>query len=206
MMTVTVEFLFDLGSPNAYLAHRLIPDVERRTGARFEYVPILLGGVFKATNNVPPLVAMQGIRNKTEYTRLEMRRFVEKHGLAEFAFNPHFPVNTLRIMRGAIAAQDLGVYERYVDAAFRHMWEQSRKMDDPDVMRAAFAEAELPVDALVAGMEEPSVKQRLIDNTEQAVVRGVFGAPSFFVGDELYFGKDRLRDVEEQILAIKSGA
>jgi len=200
-MSIRVEFLFDFGSPNAYLSHRVIPAIEARTGVRFEYVPVLLGGVFKATNNVSPTVSMQGIRNKGEYTQLETRRFIRKHGISEFVRNPNFPVNTLKIMRGAVAAKRLGVFERYIDEVYRDMWERARKMDDPEVIRAALEEAGLPAEALLAGMDDPAVKEELVANTEHAVARGVFGSPSFFVGSELFFGKDRLPDIEEEILA-----
>jgi 2-hydroxychromene-2-carboxylate isomerase len=200
-MTLNVRFIFDFGSPNAYLSHRVIPEIEQRTGARFSYVPALLGGIFKATNNVSPAVSLQGIRNKGEYAQLEMRRFIAKHGITEYRHNPHFPVNTLKVMRGAVAAQRLGVFERYVDEVYRHMWERQQKMDEPDVMRAALESSGLPVEALLAAMDDPEVKQQLIANTDDAVARGVFGSPSFFVGDELYFGKDRLREVEEAIVS-----
>lgn len=203
-MTVKAEFLFDFGSPNAYLAHLVIPQVESRTGVKFDYVPVLLGGVFKATNNVSPAVSLQGIRNKGEYTQLETDRFLRKHGITRYRRNPYFPVNTLKIMRGAIAAQKLGVFERYVDEIYRHMWAEPRKMDEPDIIRGAFEESGLPAADLLRAMEEVDVKQRLIANTEDAVARGVFGSPSFFVGTELYFGKDRLGEVEEEIEAQKA--
>jgi 2-hydroxychromene-2-carboxylate isomerase len=196
-----VEFHFDFGSPNAYLAHRVIPAAEARTGVRFEYVPVLLGGVFKATGNVSPAVSLRGIKNKLEYAALETRRFLARHGIDDYRFNPHFPVNTLQIMRGAIAAQRQGCFERYVDEVYRHMWSDPKKMDDPEVIRAALEESKLPVEALVNGMQDPSVKQQLIDNTESSVARGVFGSPSFFVGSELFFGKDSLDDVEREIAA-----
>ena len=194
-----IEFHFDFGSPNAYLSHRVIPGIEERTGVRFEYVPVLLGGVFKATGNVSPAVSLKGIKNKPEYQRLETRRFLEEHGITDFQPNPHFPVNTLQIMRGAIAAQRLSCFERYVDEVYRAMWSQPRKMDDPDVIRAALVESGLDADALIAGAQDPDVKQALIRNTEASVGRGVFGSPSFFVDGELYFGKDRLEAVEREI-------
>jgi 2-hydroxychromene-2-carboxylate isomerase len=198
-MSVSIEFHFDFGSPNAYLCHLVIPDLEKRTGERVEYVPILLGGVFKATNNVSPAISLQGIKNKGEYQALEIQRFLVRYGITDFARNPFFPVNTLKIMRGAIAAQRLDCFDRYVAEVYRHMWAEPKKMDDPDVIRAAFEESELPADALVSGMQDPSVKAQLIANTDDAVARGVFGSPSFFVGDELFFGKDRLREIEEEI-------
>ena len=196
-----VRFLFDFGSPNAYLSHKVIPEIERRTGARFVYVPVLLGGLFKLTGNRSPAEAFAGIKNKLAYEGLETRRFVQRHHIAGFTSNPYFPVNTLRIMRGAVAAQRLGVFERYVDAVFHHMWEAPKKMDEPEVIAAALTESGLDAAALMAKAEDPEVKQALIDNTNAAFEAGAFGSPSFLVGSELYFGKDRLRDVEEAIVA-----
>ncbi len=201
---MSVEFHFDFGSPNAYLAHLVIPAIERRTGVPFVYVPVLLGGVFKATGNVSPAVSLRGIKNKGEYAALETRRFLAKHGITRFAMNPFFPVNTLQIMRGAVAAQRLGCFTRYVDEVYRHMWADPKKMDEPAVIRAALLESSLPSDDLIARAAEPDVKQELLANTEASVARGVFGSPSFFVGDELFFGKDRLREVEEEIEAQKA--
>lgn len=195
-----VEFLFDFGSPNAYLCHRVIPEIEARTGATFDYVPVLLGGIFKATGNQSPATAFGHIRNKPDYDDLEMKRFVAHHGLAEFRMNPFFPVNTLVLMRGAVAAQRIGVFDRYVDAMFDYMWADCRKMDDPAVLMAALAEAGLPARELGELAQDAGVKQQLIDNTTQAVERGAFGSPTFFVDGEIYFGKDRLREVEEAIL------
>ncbi|MDE2081190.1 MAG: 2-hydroxychromene-2-carboxylate isomerase [Burkholderiales bacterium] len=193
------QFLFDFGSPNAYLSHQLLPPIEARTGARFEYVPILLGGLFKLANNRSPMEAYAAIPNKLAYERLEMQRFVQRHGLAAFRFNPHFPVNTLQIMRGAVAAQQLGCLPTYVDTVYAAMWEQGLKMDDPDVVAAALADAGLDAAGLLQAAQAPEVKARLLANTQAAHDRGAFGAPTFFVGDALYFGKDRLREVEEAI-------
>jgi 2-hydroxychromene-2-carboxylate isomerase len=166
-----LEFHFDFGSPNAYLAHLVVPQIEQRTGAKFEYVPILL----------------------------ERRRFVRRHGITNFTWNPFFPVNTLLIMRGAVAAQREGVFARYVDAMFRCMWAEPKKMDDPEVVRAALTQTGLDAAALLARTQEAEVKDRLLKNTEASVARGTFGSPTFFVGNEIFFGKDRLRDVEEEI-------
>ena len=194
-----VEFHFDFGSPNAYLSHLVIPDIERRTGAKFVYVPVLLGGVFKLTNNRSPAESLAGIRNKPEYQRLETARFVQRHGITRFAPNPFFPVNTLVLMRGAIAAQRIGVFERYVDEMYRHMWAEPKKLDDPDVLRAALVESRLDGDSIFALVQSQDVKDELLANTQRSVERGTFGSPTFFVGEDIYFGKDRLRDVEEAI-------
>ena len=198
-MSVQAEFLFDFGSPNAYLSHLVIPAIEARTGVAFKYVPVLLGGVFKATNNVSPMVSLQGIKNKPEYQRIETERFVRKHGITEYRANPHFPVNTLQIMRGAVFAEREGFLATYVEAVYQHMWAAPKKMDDAEVIAAALNESDLPAARIMAGIQDPDVKAGLIANTEAAVARGVFGSPSFFVGDELFFGKDKLRDVEEEI-------
>jgi len=194
-----IEFHFDFGSPNAFLAHLALPQVEGRTGAKFRYVPVLLGGVFKATNNQSPAVALEGVKNKPEYIALETRRFVRRYGIEPYVPNPHFPVNTLRIMRGAAYALDRGYFERYVDAVFRHMWRQAGKMDDAEVIREALASAGLPADEILEGAQQANVKQALIDNTERSVAMGTFGAPTFYVGGDIFFGKDKLGEVEEAI-------
>lgn len=198
-MPATVDFHFDFGSPNAYLSHRVIPAIERRTGATFRYVPVLLGGVFKATNNRSPMEAFGGILGKLAYERRETERFLTRHGITNYVRNPFFPVNTLKIMRGAVAAEMDGRFMPYVDAVFRAMWELEKKMDDPDVIRATLDEAGLDGAAMLARGDDPVVKQRLIENTEASVARGAFGSPTFFIGEEMWFGKDRLRDVEEYL-------
>ena len=198
-MTPQVEFHFDFGSPNAYLSHLVIPAIEARTGVKFTYVPILLGGVFKATNNVSPAVSLKGIKNKPEYYTLETKRFLKRHATA-YKMNPHFPVNTLQLMRGAVFAQTQDYFAEYVDAMYHHMWAEPKKMDDADVIRTALTASGLPADAIMAGIQQPEIKQQLIKNTEDSVARGVFGSPSFFVGGELFFGKDKLVEVEEEIL------
>ena len=197
----TVQFHFDFGSPNAYLSHRAIPAIEARTGAKFDYVPVLLGGVFKMTGNQSPATAFGHIKNKPDYDRLETARFVRRHGLTAFRMNPHFPVNTLQLMRGAVAADVAGVFAPYVEAVFADMWENGQKMDDPEVVRARLDAAGLPTDELLRLSQTDEVKGALLRNTEASVARGTFGSPTFFVGDEIFFGKDRLREVEEEILA-----
>jgi 2-hydroxychromene-2-carboxylate isomerase len=199
-----VEFHFDFGSPNAYLAHLVIPRIEQRTGAKFEYVPVLLGGVFKLTNNRSPAESLQGIKNKPEYEALERERFIRHHNITRFKMNPFFPVNTLLIMRGAIAAELEGVLARYIDEVFRHMWAEPKKMDDPEVVLTALEQSGLDAARLLARTQEPEVKDSLLRNTQASVARGTFGSPTFFVGEEIFFGKDRLRDVEEEIDRTKA--
>jgi 2-hydroxychromene-2-carboxylate isomerase len=200
-MTPKVEFHYDFGSLNSYLAHKVVPTIEQRTGATFTYVPILLGGVFKLTNNQSPVSAFKDVKNKLPYQRLEIERFVKKHGLTQFKWNPHFPVNTIQIMRGAVAAGMDGVAKSYIDAVFHHMWEEPKKMDEPEVIRAALDASGLDGASILARMQDQAVKDTLLKNTESSVARGTFGAPTFFVGSEMFFGKDRLREVEEEIEA-----
>ena len=198
-MTKTVDFIFDFASPNAYLCHKVLPGIEKRTGASFNYIPCLLGGIFKATGNQAPMIAMANIKNKPDYEHLEMKRFIEKHQLNDFKMNPHFPVNTLLLSRAAIAADMDGVLSRYVDAGVSHMWEQGLKMDDPEVFVKAMTDAGFDGAKLLERTQDPEVKKRLIANTESAVERGAFGIPTFLVGDEMFYGKDRLDQVEDAI-------
>jgi len=200
-----VQFLFDFGSPNAYLADLVIPKIEQRTGVKFDYVPILLGGIFKATNNASPAVTLKDVKNKREYGGIEMRRFIQRHGITTFKFNPFFPVNTLQLMRGAVAAQAEGMFQPYFKAVYHHMWEAPKKMDDPAVMRDALVSSGVNADKIIARSQDQDVKNKLVELTQDAVERGAFGSPTFFVGDEMFFGKDQLRDVEEEIVAQKTG-
>jgi 2-hydroxychromene-2-carboxylate isomerase len=191
--------MFDVGSPNAFLSHEAIPDIEKRTGSKFEYVPILLGGIFKATNNKSPAESLAGIRNKREFQALETERFVKRFKVQPYVWNPFFPVNTLNLMRAAIAAQFEGVFEKYVEAAFHHMWREPKKMDDPEVAAKALTSSGLDGAKLLTRAQEPDVKAKLLENTQSAVERGAFGSPTFFVGNEMFFGKEQLREVEELV-------
>ena len=201
-----VEFHFDFGSPNAYLAHLVVSEMERRTGVKFEYVPVLLGGVFKMTNNRSPAESMAGIKNRLEYEQLERQRFIRRHDITQFTWNPFFPVNTLMLMRGVVAAQFEGLFEPYFRAAYHHMWTEPKKMDDPQVFREAFLSSGLEIDRIIARAQQDDVKKKLIENTNDAVARGTFGSPTFFVGDDIFFGKDSLRDVEDEIVAQSAAA
>jgi 2-hydroxychromene-2-carboxylate isomerase len=194
------QFLFDFGSPNAFLSHEAIPAIEKRTNAKFEYVPILLGGIFKATNNKSPAETLAGIRNKREFHALETERFLKRFGVKPYVWNPFFPVNTLNLMRAAVAAQFEGVFEKYVEAAFHHMWVEPKKMDDPEIAARALASSGLDAAKLLARSQDADVKARLIENTQSAVERGAFGSPTFFVGKEMFFGKEQLREVEEMVV------
>jgi 2-hydroxychromene-2-carboxylate isomerase len=195
--TIQAQFLFDFASPNAWFAWKLLPAMEARTGVRFAHVPVLLGGLFKATGNTAPMVQYATIPAKLAYQMLEIRRFIARHSLATFRMNPHFPINTLSLMRGAVAADSLGILEPYCATVYAAMWEHGVKMDDPAQAAATLAAAGLPADRLLAATAED--KAGLAANTQAAVDAGAFGLPSFVVAGDLYFGKDRLADVERAI-------
>ncbi|MCE9650310.1 MAG: 2-hydroxychromene-2-carboxylate isomerase [Parvibaculum sp.] len=199
MASIKVEHHFDFGSPNSYLAWKVIPEIEKRTGVTFENVPVLLGGIFKLTGNQPPMIAFGNIKNKPQYDMLEMQRFIARHKLDRFKFNTHFPVNTVQIMRGAVAADMDGQLPKYMDIVFRAMWEDSLKMDDADVIRTALDKGGLDGARILARIQDQDVKDKLTANTSMTVERGTFGCPTFYVGKEIFFGKDRLRDLEEEI-------
>jgi 2-hydroxychromene-2-carboxylate isomerase len=205
-MSATIEFIFDFGSPNAYLAYRALPPILERTGAELVINPCLLGGIFKATGNQAPSIAFAAIKGKLEYDMLEFRRFIARHRLDRFRLNPHFPVNTLMLMRGLIAAREAGLEEPYLEMGLEGLWEEGLKLDDPDALKRRIDAAGLDGGSLLAAAQSQPVKQKLADNTAAAVARGVFGVPTFFVGDEMFFGKERLGQVEEAVEAMTQAA
>jgi 2-hydroxychromene-2-carboxylate isomerase len=201
-MTKRLEFIFDFGSPNAYLAYRVLPPILARTGAELVITPCLLGGLFKLTDNRPPLVAFAGVKGKVEYEKLEIKRFIAKHGLTKFRMNPHFPVNTLMLMRGLVAARLRGEEAAYIEMGLQGLWEDGLKLDDKEVLARRTAEAGLDAERLLEDAQRPDVKQSLVETTDAAARRGAFGIPTFFVGEEMFFGKERLAQVEEELAKI----
>lgn len=198
-MSKTVDFIFDFASPNAYLVHKIVPEIEARTGASFNYIPCLLGGIFKATGNQAPMIAFGDIKNKPEYEALEMQRFIARHNLTDFKMNPHFPVISLMLVRGALVAERDGYLMKYIDAMVDAMWEQGLKLDDPEVLHKAYADAGFDADKIMTDMSDDAIKAKLMENTNAAVARGAFGVPTFFVRDEIFFGKERLGQVEDML-------
>ncbi len=192
-----IEFIFDFGGPNSWFVHRAIPGIEAKAKVRFRYVPVLLGGLFKATGNKPPMMTYGHVAAKVAYDRLEMERFMARHGTTGFKLNPHFPVNTLLAMRGAVAAERLGCGPAYREAIYTALWQDGLKLDDPQVWAQVLTAAGLNAAALGDLAQDDAVKAELASNTESAVTRGAFGVPTFFLGGEMWFGKDRLRDVVE---------
>ena len=201
-MTKRLEFIFDFGSPNAYLAYRALPPILARTGAELVITPCLLGGLFKLTDNRPPLVAFAGVKGKVEYEKLEIKRFIAKHGLTKFRMNPHFPVNTLMLMRGLVAARLRGEEAAYLEMGLEGLWEEGLKLDDKEVLARRTAEAGLDATGLLEDAQLPQVKQSLAETTDIVARRGAFGIPTFFVGEEMFFGKERLAQVEEELAKI----
>jgi len=192
------QFLFDFGGPNSYLAHKMLHDICDRTGAKAVYVPILLGGLFKLTNNQAPFMRYADTPAKRTYEMLEMDRFVKANNLP-FRMNQRFPINSLALMRGAVAAQHMGCFMPYVDAVMAAMWEDSVDMTDTDRVRDVLDSAGLDGNMLLVKTTENAVKEELVANTEDAARRGAFGVPTFFVGDEMYWGKERLGQLEETL-------
>lgn len=197
-MSKTLEFLFDFGGPNSYLAHKVLPDLCARTGAEAVYTPILLGGLFKLTNNQAPLIRYAETPAKRNYEMLEFDRFVKAHNIP-FRMNPHFPINSLHLMRGAVAAQHLGCFMPYVEAIMCAMWEQGLNTGDLDVVRKVLEDSGLDSAAILAKADEPDVKAELVANTEKAAERGAFGVPTFFVGPDMFWGKERLGQLAEAL-------
>lgn len=195
-MAKSLDFYFDYGSPTAYLAYTQLPGLAKRTGTTVNYRPMLLGGVFQATGNRSPVeVAAKGA-----YMNKDMAWFAARYGVP-FQRNPHFPLNTLNLMRGAVFAQREGFLVPYSDAIYNAMWVEGRNMGDPQEIGKVLSTAGLDAQKIMAATQDPAVKDALKAATEEAVKRGVFGAPTFFVGEHMHFGQDRLPYVEELLKA-----
>ncbi len=190
----TLEFYFDFGSPNAHIAHHRLPEIIERTGATLVPKIMLLGGVFQTTGNVSPMNATF----KVPYIRNDMARFIVKHKIP-FRMNPNFPVNTIKMMRGAVVAEEEGFLPAYMDACFKAMWSDGKNMADDAVIAETFTAAGFDAALIAQRSGEDPVKDKLKRNTGAACERGVFGAPTFFVGDEMFFGQDRLDFVEDAL-------
>jgi 2-hydroxychromene-2-carboxylate isomerase len=201
VMTRTIDFIFDFASPNGYFALHGLKGVAERTGASVNLIPCLLGGIFKATGNQAPFVAFGGVKGKLDYEMLEIRRFVARHSLTAFRMNPNFPVNSLTAMRGLCAVAPGPDFDRYVAAVSAGFWERGLAMGDAAVLSSVLNEAGLDGEAILARAQTDAVKAILAANTEAAVARGVFGVPTFFVGEEMFFGKERLDQLEALLSA-----
>jgi 2-hydroxychromene-2-carboxylate isomerase len=201
-MAKTLELLFDFASANAYLAYRALPSLLARTGTTLQITPVLLGGLFKATGNQSPFQAFAGVKGKLDYERLEIARFIARHGLTRFRMNPHFPVNTLLLMRGFVAARAAGQGEAYLEAGLAGLWEEGLNLADPAVLAGRLDSAGLNGAGLLEKAQAAEIKAALADETARAVERGVFGLPTFFVGGEMFFGKERLAQIEDELARL----
>ncbi len=194
-MSKTLEFYFDVGSPTAYLAHKRLGQLAQQYKLEVRYMPMLLGGVFKASGNTSPVA----IPAKGKYMlEQDLPRFAARYGVP-LSFNPHFPINTLNLMRAAIAAQQLGCFDAYINRVFDAIWVEGKNMGDAQVVSEELAAAGLDAGPLLARSQEQEVKAELVANTDAAVARGVFGAPTLFMDGAMYFGQDRLDFIEEAL-------
>ena len=198
-----VDFIFDVASPNTYFAHKLVPDFEKRTGVKFNYIPCLLGGIHKLSNNQPPFIAYADCKNKSDYQMIEVERFVKQHKLSKYKFNSHFPPVTIQVQRGAIAAQELGIFNEYFECVIAAMWENDKNISDIDVLQEILKENNFDVASIIDIAVSQDCKDELIKNTDNAVSRGAFGAPTFFYENQIFFGKDHMYQLEEYINSNK---
>ena len=195
---MNVDFIFDFASPNAYLCHKAIQNLEKTHNIKFNYVPCLLGGIMKLSNNQPPMVTLAEIPNKMKYEfDTAFNRFMREHSITKFKMNEHFPVNTISLIRGAIVAQKNNFFDAYVEIVLSGLWEQSLKLDSPEALHELLIKNDCHTDLVIEGIAKEEIKEELIANTSEAVEKGAFGIPTFFVADEMFYGKDSLRELKE---------
>jgi 2-hydroxychromene-2-carboxylate isomerase len=195
---MNVDFIFDFASPNAYLCHKAIRNLEKTHNIKFNYVPCLLGGIMKLSNNQPPMVTLAEIPNKMKYEfDTAFNRFMREHSITKFKMNEHFPVNTISLIRGAIVAQKNNFFDAYVEIVLSGLWEQSLKLDSPEALHELLIKNDCHADLVIEGIAKEEIKEELIANTSEAVEKGAFGIPTFFVADEMFYGKDSLRELKE---------
>ncbi|MEL0207389.1 MAG: 2-hydroxychromene-2-carboxylate isomerase [Gammaproteobacteria bacterium] len=193
-----VDFIFDFASPHAYLCHKAIQNLEKTHDIKFNYIPCLLGGIMKLSNNQPPMVTLADIPNKLKYEfDTAFNRFMKEHNITKFKMNEHFPVNTISLIRGAIVAQKNDFFESYVEIVLSGLWEQSLKLDTPEALHELLNNNDCYPDLVIEGIAKDEIKAELIANTSEAVEKGAFGIPTFFVENEMFYGKDSLRELKE---------
>ena len=193
-----VDFIFDFASPNAYLCHKAIQNLEKTHDIKFNYIPCLLGGIMKLSNNQPPMITLAEIPNKSKYEfDTAFNRFMKEHDITKFKMNEHFPVNTISLIRGAIVAQKNNFFDSYVELVLSGLWEQSLKLDTPEALSDLLIKNNCHADLVIEGIATDEIKAELIANTSEAVEKGAFGIPTFFVNNEMFYGKDTLRELKE---------
>lgn len=200
-MTKTIELIFDFVSPNAYLAWKPLHDIAARHGAQIKVTPVFLGGMHNLTGNAPPFIRDADIKGKNAYALLEMQRFIAKHQLTRFKMNPHFPFNSVNLMRMLVSLEG-DDQMKFIDTLVTAIWENELDVSNADALAAVLSAAGFDAQALFVKTQDPAIKQALIDNTEKAVERGTFGIPTFYIGDEMFFGKERFGQIED--LLVKS--
>lgn len=198
-MTRTIEYILDLAAPNGYLAWYPLKAIAERTGAELVVTPVFLGGMHKLTGNAPPMFRDKDVKGKVPYAALEFQRFLDRHGMSEFRMHPALPFNSILLQRILVAARDEDERRALVDALQPAVWERNIDCGDVDAVRVVLEEGGFDADRLLAATQEAEVKQRLIDNTSHAVERGAFGIPTVFVGEEMWFGKERLGQIEDYL-------
>jgi 2-hydroxychromene-2-carboxylate isomerase len=199
MNSRTVELIFDFVSPNAYMTWWPLRDLVRETGAELNVVPVFLGGMHRLTGNAPPMVRDAEVKGKNEYAMLEMQRFLKKHGLSKFQMNPGFPFNSITLQRMLLAADQDGRGVQFVEGMLPAIWEQGLDVSNPEAVAAAVDAAGFDAADLYNRAQSDEIKQGLIDNTQAAVERGAFGIPTIYIGDEMFFGKERLGQIKEEL-------
>lgn len=199
-MSKTIELIFDFVSPNAYLIWQPLKDIAEKHGATIEITPAFLGGMHKLTGNAPPFIRDAEVKGKNEYAMLELGRFVKKHGLAKFTMNPHFPFNTITLLRMLVALEPAKRVE-FIELLLPPIWEDGLDVTDADTLGKILQDGGFDAAALFAKTQDAAIKQALIDNTENAVARGAFGIPTMYVDGEMYFGKERLGQIDQQLSA-----
>lgn len=198
-MKKTVEYILDLGAPNGYLAWYPLKDIVARTGAELVVTPVFLGGMHKITGNSPPMMRDADVKGKVPYAALEFKRFLDRHGMDRFSMHPDLPFNTIMLQRVLVAAQDQQEMQALVDLLQPAVWERNIDCSNVDAVRKELERGGLDAERLLAATKEPEVKAKLADNTQKAVERGAFGIPTFFVGAEMWFGKERLGQLEDYL-------
>jgi len=200
-MTRMIDFYYDFASPNAYVVEAVLPKIAEQYKAKINRIPVLLGGIFKSTGNVPPLERYKDVPNRVQYLHAEMARFTAKHSIS-FQWTPHFPILSTQLMRAAIFAQDAPWETTFRDCIYHHCWVSGANMNDLDTVYGLLRESDLPADQILEATQNPDIKAALFANTAAAVKRGVFGVPTMFVGEEMFFGKDSLIDLEIKLESI----
>ena len=197
-----IEFYYDFGSPNAFLVHSIIEKIENKTGYKTKYIPVLLGGIFKLTNNIAPYIAYKNVKNKLEYQSIEFNRFVKKHAI-KFNHNIHFPLRTVELMRAAVFFEGRRDYKKFINTIFKHSWSEPKKLDDLKILQEVLENNNFSFSEIFKAINSQKIKNKLKENTNLAVEKGIFGTPSFIIKNQLFFGKDSICDLQDYLLSIK---